>query len=317
MGDLVTFGETMLRLSPPRHDRFETADSLDVHPGGAESNAAVAATRFGAKATWISKLPDSPIGRRIVADLNRYGVDVEVVWSDSGRQGVYFLEIAGEPRGTNVVYDREHAAITTATEGELPTETIRDGELFLTTGITPALSSTLEETVGDLLEIARDADVRTAFDVNYRSKLWSPETARETIETYFPLIDVLVTPVRDARNVLEATGSVDEIATALGEEWEFETTVITCGVDGAVAYHDGSLLNQPAFETDTVAPIGTGDAFTGGFFASRLAGDSVEKALEYGAAIAALKRTIPGDVALVHRVEIERTVEGKHATVTR
>ena len=317
MTDLVAFGETMLRLSPPRHDRFETTDSLDVYPGGAESNAAVAATRFGADATWISKLPDSPIGRRIVADLNRYGLEVEVVWADSGRQGVYYLEMAGEPRGTNVVYDREHSAITNATEAELPTETLRDAELFLTTGITPALSSTLEETVESLFEIARDADVRTAFDVNYRSKLWPPETARETLETYFPLIDVLVTPLRDARNVLQETGSVDQIAQTLAAEWEFETTVIPCGADGAVAYHDGSLHEQPAFDTETVAPIGTGDAFVGGFFASRLAGDTVGTALEYGAAVAALKRTIPGDVALVDRAEVDRIVEGKYATVTR
>ncbi|WIV65819.1 bifunctional 2-dehydro-3-deoxygluconokinase/2-dehydro-3-deoxygalactonokinase [Natrialbaceae archaeon AArc-T1-2] len=317
MTDLVTFGETMLRLSPPRHERLETATALDVHPGGAESNVAVAASRLGVDATWLSKLPDSPLGRRVVSDLNRYGLEADVVWSDSGRQGTYYLEIAGGPRGTNVVYDRADAAVTTATADELPTETIRDAELFLTSGITPALSATLERTVTDLLEIAREADTRTAFDVNYRSKLWSPSTARETLETYFPLVDVLVTPARDARTVLGAAGDAGEIATALDDEWDFETVIVTRGADGAVASHENSLVERPAFEAETIAPIGTGDAFVGGFLASRLAGDDVGTALEYGTAVGALKRTIPGDVAIVDRAEVERIVAGAHATISR
>ncbi|WP_254533778.1 bifunctional 2-dehydro-3-deoxygluconokinase/2-dehydro-3-deoxygalactonokinase [Natrinema gelatinilyticum] len=317
MTDLVTFGETMLRLSPPRHERFETATAFDVYPGGAESNAAVAAARLGADATWISKLPDTALGRRVISDLKRYGLDADVVWTETGRQGVYYLEIAGEPRGTDVVYDRADAAVTTATVDELSTDLLEDAAVFLTSGITPALSATLERTVGDLLEIAREAGVQTAFDVNYRSKLWSPAEARETIETYFPSIDALVTPVRDARNVLEATGEADEIATTLADEWGFETVVITCGSDGAVAYHGGTLVDRSAFETETIAPIGTGDAFVGGFFASRLEGVDVGTALEYGAAVAALKRTIPGDVAIVDRDEVDRIVAGEHATISR
>ncbi|MCU4973928.1 sugar kinase [Halobacteria archaeon AArc-m2/3/4] len=317
MGDLVTFGETMLRLSPPRHTRLETAGSFDVYPGGAESNAGVAATRLGADAVWISKLPNSPLGRHVVSDLRRCGLDVDVVWADSGRQGTYYLEVAGAPRGTDVVYDRADAAVTTATADELPTETIRDAKLFLTSGITPALSSTLERTVGELLETARDADVRTAFDVNYRSKLWSDTTARETLETYFPLIDVLITPARDARNVLGEAGEPAEVATALADRWGFETVVITCGADGAVAAGDDEVVDRPAFETETVAPIGTGDAFVGGFLARRLDGADLGTALEYGGATAALKRTIPGDVALVNREEVDRVVEGEHATISR
>ncbi|WP_276256203.1 bifunctional 2-dehydro-3-deoxygluconokinase/2-dehydro-3-deoxygalactonokinase [Halomontanus rarus] len=317
MGDLVTFGETMLRLSPPRHTRLETAGAFDVYPGGAESNAAVAATRLGTDVVWISKLPESPLGRHVVSNLSRYGLDVDVVWAESGRQGTYYLEIAGAPRGADVVYDRADAAVTTATADELPTETIRDAELFLTSGITPALSPTLEGTVGDLLEIARDAGVRTAFDVNYRGKLWSEATARETIETYFPLIDVLITPARDARNVLGETGEPAEIATALADAWGFETVVITCGANGAVAAGDDEVVDRPAFETETIAPVGTGDAFVGGFLARRLAGADLGTALEYGGATAALKRTIPGDVALVTREEVDRVVEGEHETISR
>ena len=317
MTALVTFGETMLRLSPPRHERLETAATLEVHPGGAESNAAVAASRLGTAATWLSKLPDSPLGRRVASGLRRHGLEVDVVWSDAGRQGTYYLELAGAPRGIDVVYDRTDAAVTTATADELSTEPIRDAELFLTSGITPALSSTLERTVDELLTIAREAGVETAFDVNYRRKLWPPETARETLEGYFPLIDVLVTPLRDARAVLDERGDAGEIATGLADEWDFETVVVTCGADGAVACRDGSLVDRPAFETETVAPIGTGDAFVGGFLSSRLDGADLGTTLEYGAAVAALKRTIPGDVAVVEPAAVDRIVAGDHSTISR
>ncbi|MFP8958939.1 bifunctional 2-dehydro-3-deoxygluconokinase/2-dehydro-3-deoxygalactonokinase [Natrialbaceae archaeon A-CW3] len=317
MGSIVTFGETMLRLSPPGQQRLETATTLEVVAGGAESNVAVAASRLGTSTTWLSKLPDSPLGRRVASELRGHGVTVDVVWSESGRQGTYYLEQAGEPRGTNVIYDRANAAVTSTTPDELATEPIRDAEVFLTSGITPALSATLEQTVGDLLEIAQTAGVRTAFDVNYRRTLWTPTQARETLEQYFPAIDVLIVPARDARNVLGRTGDAETIATDLAEAWGFETVVLTRGADGATAYAGGTLVDRPAFETETIDPIGTGDAFVGGFLASRLEGGSLGSALEYGSAVAALKRTIPGDVAVVTRAEVDRVLEGEHAVISR
>src|SRR6056297_2909998 len=173
MTDLVTFGETMLRLSPPDGERLETADDLEFRSAGAESNVAVAAARLGADATWTSKLPDSPLGRRVVTELRQYGVEADVVWSDEGRQGTYYLEHGGKPRGSNVIYDREGAAVTTAETGELPVARVREAEAFYTSGITPALSETLESTTADLLAVASEAGTKTSFDVNYRSKLWS------------------------------------------------------------------------------------------------------------------------------------------------
>ncbi|WP_132058093.1 bifunctional 2-dehydro-3-deoxygluconokinase/2-dehydro-3-deoxygalactonokinase [Halorussus amylolyticus] len=317
MTDLVTFGETMLRLSPPHGERLETATDLEFRAAGAESNVAVAAARLGADATWTSKLPDSPLGRRVVAGLRQHGVETDVVWSDEGRQGTYYLEHGGKPRGTNVIYDREGAAVTTAEFAELPVPRVRDAEYFYTSGITPALSETLEATTADLLAAASDAGTTTAFDVNYRSKLWSPDSARETLEGLFPDVDVLVTAARDAREVLAREGDPKEIADGLTEEFDFETVVVTRGDEGALARHEGEVHEQGAFETDTLDPIGTGDAFVGAFLARRLAGDDVPTALEYGSATAALKRTIPGDVAVVTRDEVETVLAEKGGEISR
>lgn len=305
--DVVTFGETMLRLSPSGHERIEQAGEFDVRAAGAESNVAVNAGRLGAETAWLSKLPGSPLGRKVAAELRAQGTTPKVVWSDGGdhRQGVYFLEQGGEPRGTSVVYDRQDAAVTTATIDELATGFVERAGYLHTSGITPALSETLETTTADLLALAQETGTTATFDVNYRSKLWSPEKARETLESLFPDVDVLFVAERDASAVLGRDGEAEAIGRGLADEFAFGTVVVTRGEEGALAVRNGEVFEQPTIETETRDPVGTGDAFVGGYLAARVDGGSVEDALAWGAATAALKRTIPGDVALVTREEVE------------
>jgi 2-dehydro-3-deoxygluconokinase len=317
MTDLVSFGESMLRLSPPGDDRLERADSLDVHIAGAESNVAVATQRLGVDAAWVSKLPESPVASRLVRSLASHGVDVDVARSEAGRVGLYYLETAGEPRGLNVVYDREGAAVTTAEPDELPTDRVRGADMFYTTGITPALSETLETTTRDLLGIARDAGTTTGFDLNYRSKLWTPTEARETLTDLLSLVDVAFVPEDDAATVLGREEGGETLARDLEAEYGFETVVVTRGDQGALALRDGTVHEQAAFETETLDRVGTGDAFVGGFLARYLRERSIPEALEYGAATAALKRTVPGDVAVVDRAEVEAVIERGGRDISR
>jgi 2-dehydro-3-deoxygluconokinase len=319
MSDLVTFGETMLRLSPPGHERLETTTEFDVRAAGAESNAAVAAERLGAVTTWMSKLPDTPLGRRIVGELNQHDIDTDVVWSgnEDHRVGTYYMEHGGKPRGTNVVYDTQKTALSGATADEFDVDAIRDARAFYTTGITPALSSTLRDTVANLLGAARKAGTTTALDVNYRSKLWSPSDARNVLTKLFPAIDVLVLAERDASRLFDIEKKGPEVAHSIASRFDFTTVVITQGERGAVAWHDNVVHNHDAFETETVDPLGGGDAFTGAFLARRLSGDEVPRALEYAAATAALKRTIPGDLATVTKEEVEGVIGDKLDRISR
>jgi 2-dehydro-3-deoxygluconokinase len=315
--DVVTFGETMLRLSPPGQERLEGASEFDVRVAGAESNVAVNAGRLGADTAWLSKLPDSPLGRKVVAGLRAQGTEPDVAWSRTARQGVYFIEQAGEPRGTNVVYDRANAAVTTATPDELATERVERAGYFYTSGITPALSETLRETTASLLRTAQETGTTTVFDVNYRGKLWGEREARKTLESLFGDVDVLFVAERDAREVLDREGDAEEIARGLIREFQFGTVVVTRGDEGALAVRAGEVFEQPVFETDTHDPIGTGDAFVGGYLAQRVEGGDVADALAWGAATAALKRTIPGDVAVVTREEVESVLDGGTGEIDR
>ena len=312
MTDLVTFGETMLRLSPPRGERLETTRELDVQAGGAESNVAVGTARLGVDAAWLSKLPDSPLGRRVTGELRSHGVKPRVAWADpdASRLGTYYLEHGGEPRGTGVIYDRADAAITTVTPEELPTGVLEDADRFHTTGITPALSERTAETTAALLRAAGTAGVTRSFDLNYRSKLWAPGAARAAYEELFADIDTLFVPRRDAREVLDRTGDAVEIAHGLASEFGIDTVVVTRGHEGAVALRGGSVYEQEVYEAETFDAIGTGDAFVAGFLAKRLRGGDIPAALEWAAATASLKRTIGGDVAVVTRGDVERVVDG-------
>lgn len=317
MTDLVTFGETMLRLSPPGDERVETADQYDVHVAGTESNVAVAAQRLGLEATWISKVPDSPVGRRVTTELSQHGVTVDVVWSPEGRLGTYYLETGDEPRGNSVIYDRADAAVTSATVDELPVERVREASAFHTTGITPGLSDTLFETARDLLATAQDAGTTTTFDLNYRSKVWNPDEAKRALETLFPDVDVLITAQRDAEHVLGKSGNAESIARELRDDFDFEVTVITRGAEGALALADGEVSEQSTFDSTNAHPVGTGDSFVGGFLSKYVDGADVASALEYGAATAAIKRSIPGDIAVVTPEEVDSVIAGDTAAISR
>lgn len=319
MTDIVTFGETMLRLSPPRGDRLERAREFDVQAGGAESNVAVAASNLGRETTWLSKLPASPLGRRVVSELESYGIDASVAWDErpESRVGTYYLEYGGAPRGTNVVYDRANAAITTATADELPAEVVDEADVFYTSGITPALSETAAETTKALLQRAQEAGTETAFDLNYRTKLWSPDEAAEGYRDLFPYVDVLVAPISDVRACLDLDGTAVEVANHLASTYDFETVVVTRGDSGSLALHDDEVHEQGVFEADTFDAIGTGDAFVGGFLAKRVEGAAMKECLAYGAATASLKRTIDGDVAAVSREEVETVVADDGDAISR
>lgn len=317
MTDLATFGEAMLRLSPPGHQRLEATETLEVHVAGAESNVAAAAARIGTEATWISTLPDSPLGRRVTAFLHGVGVETDVVWSEKGRQGTYFVEFGGEPRGTRVLYDRAHSAIAEASDAELPTHRVEDAEMFATSGITPALADHLAATTERLLETAQAANTTTVLDLNYRSKLWEPGEARAVLTRLFPHVDVLVAAERDVSRILDHRADQLGVVRNLANEWEFDRVILTRGERGAVALSEGEVFDQPAFETETLDPIGSGDAFLGVLLGRLLDGASMPSALEWGAAAAALKRTIPGDIAVITREEVEQVIETETSSIQR
>ncbi|MFB6304799.1 MAG: bifunctional 2-dehydro-3-deoxygluconokinase/2-dehydro-3-deoxygalactonokinase [Haloferacaceae archaeon] len=317
MTDLVTFGETMLRLSPPSGRRLSRTENLDVHVGGAESNVAVAASNLGLDAAWLSLLPRTPLGERVVHALRGEGVEPVVTWTETGRVGTYYVERGVKPRASTVVYDRADAPIRAATPDDLPLARVRAAAAFHTSGIAAALSDRAARTTAELLRTAREAGVRTSFDVNYRAKLWDADDARATLVDLLDDVDVLFVAERDARDVFGHEGAPEAVARAFERRHGFETVVLTRGDEGALAVHEGTVHEQPALEVDTVDPIGSGDAFVGGYLAARFDGETVPTSLARGAATAGLKRTVEGDAAVVSPADVAAVLADEGSTRER
>src|SRR5215211_4431458 len=142
MPEVITFGEAMIRLSPPGFRRLEQASTLDVQVGGAELNTAVALARLGRPSAWVSRLTDNPLGRLIANHAREAGVSTEhVVWTRDDRVGLYFLEFGAAPRASSVLYDRKGAAIAAILPGMVDwRRALAGARWFHVTGITPALS---------------------------------------------------------------------------------------------------------------------------------------------------------------------------------
>lgn len=306
--DVVTFGETMLRLSAPGFGRLEEADTLDVRIGGSESNTAVALARLGLRAAWWSKLPDNPLGRRIENEIRRWGVNTEqVLWDGApdARAGVYYLDFGLPPRGIDVYYDRAASSASKITAAEVDHGLIAGARLLHLTGITPALSPYCAKAVARALALAKEYGVLVSFDTNYRSRLWAAATARQELEPLFASVDLLLCPQGDAETLFGVTGSGAEIAEELRDRYEVQAVVVTCGEEGAAASTDAGTITVPACASPHVVDrVGRGDAFNAGVLMGFLQGD-LKLGMEYGAAMAALKQTMPGDLLLSSRREIE------------
>ncbi|WP_435067779.1 sugar kinase [Haloplanus sp. C73] len=306
MTDLVTVGEATLRFSPPRGERIPTAREFVAHAGGPESNVAAAAATLDLDAVWLSKLPDTALGRRVVGDLRRHGVRTGVAWTDRGRTSTAFVE-RGAPAGATTIPDRENAAVTTMAPEDVPLGVVGDADTLFVSGATPTRSETLFETTATLLDVAGDADTTRAFDTRYAATNLGPEDARDVYDRLLDNVDLLFVDESDAETVFGLDGDVVPAAHSLRTRYGCETVVVTRdGTDHPVVGLAGeSIYEVPPFEVETHDSAGAHDAFVGGFLAGRHHGEDVHGALRDGAATAALKRTVVGDAVVGSRRDVE------------
>lgn len=310
MPDVVTLGESMLRLSVPAGQTLEESPAFHVHVAGAESNMAVTLARLGTSAGWISRLPATPLGRRVATWIRGHGVDVSrVLWAPEGRIGAYFVEPAPAPRAYRVIYDRAHSAFAEIDPAEVDWAFVRSARLLHLTGITPALGRRSRDLVERALREAREERVPVSFDINYRARLWPPQEARQTLAPLLQEVAILLCTLEDARMLLEGEPDAAGAALALAERFRVRTAVVTDGgLCAAVA--DGRPLAQEGFAVEAVDRIGAGDAFAAGVLQGWLAG-SMERGLACGMAAAALKHTFHGDVAMITPRDVEDLIAGR------
>ena len=325
--DVVTFGEVMVRLTPPHFQRLEQARSLDVEVGGAELNTAVGLVRLGRSAAWVSRLPDNPLGKLVANRVREAGVsDRHVQYAADTRCGLYFLEFGAAPRASSILYDRKDSAVSQVTADTFDWPAILSGaRWFHVSGITAALSPGAAAAVGAALKAARTAGVGTSIDLNYRAKLWSREDAARVMGGLLPLCDLLIASEADAEFLFGITGA-DFPVVAEGLIGRFgvravagtrrEAPLVWRNRFAAVGYAGGKLYESAWYEVEIVDRLGAGDALAAGLIHGMLDGD-LGKGVDYGGAMGALKHTIPGDLPWINADEVEAALSGAGLRVRR
>lgn len=306
---LVTIGEAMLRLSPSDGQPLSNSGQLSVSVGGAELNVAIAAHRMGLPSAWVTQLPDGVLSDKVVMHAREHGVEPLVVRGE-GRVGLYFVEIAEDPRGVTVTYDRDWSSARTLSLGDVQSLVVdRDFSALFSSGITLALGPGPREAVGSVFEAHRSR--RRFFEVNYRSKLTSVPEMRSWVNDLLPHIDVLFASSHDLINLL-AFG--DDLRTAVDKalsnhELEF---VVVSDRQGRVGGMGRNSIRVFGHGVDAehhsdgriVDPIGAGDAGAGVFIADIEQGVGVDDAARHAVLASAWVQTYPGDAALFRREDL-------------
>ena len=335
MAKIVTMGEIMLRLSTPGNEKFIQADEFDVCYGGGEANVAVSLANYGHDTEFVTKVPENPIGECAVAALRKLNVQTGNIARGGERLGIYFLETGAAMRASNVVYDRAHSSISTAVAADFDFDKIFEGcDWFHFTGITPAVSDMAAELTEEALKAAKKHGVKVSCDLNFRKKLWSSEKAQRVMSNLMQYVDVCIGNEEDAEKVLgfkpgntDVTSGELELAgyksifEQMVEKFNFEYVISSLRVSHSASDNGWSAC---IYSRDTkefyhsreyrISPIvdrvGGGDSFAGGTICGFLDGKNFKEALEFGVAASALKHTIPGDINLVSRQDVENLAGG-------
>lgn len=336
MKKVVTFGEIMLRLATPDHQRFTQANSLCVSFGGGEANVAVSLANFGIPVEYVTRLPKNDFGQSVIMDLRKHNVGVSHVIQGGDRLGIYFLETGSVSRPSKVIYDRANSAIAEIKPGMINwDEVFADAGWFHWTGITPAISEGAANICLEAIKAAKDKGITVSTDLNYRKNLWKwGKKAGEVMPELVSHCDIILGNEEDAEKVfgIKADGaeiweghvsaaSYKSVCQKLMKQFPQAKKVIitlrgSISADhntwSGVLFNGTQLFEAPVYQiTHIVDRVGGGDSFMGGLIYGLLSyqGDD-QKALNFAVAASCLKHTIPGDFNLVSVNEVEQLVKG-------
>ncbi|MBI4305499.1 MAG: sugar kinase [Chloroflexi bacterium] len=337
-GKVVTFGEILLRLSTPRHERFSQARQFDVIYGGSECNVAVSLAHFGHSASYLTAVPPNDIGQAALNFIRQYGVDTSHVVSRGRRLGAYFLEIGAGSRSSKVVYDRAGSAASEMRPGMLDWQAIFSGrDWFHFSGITCAISDSAAATVAEGAAAARAAGLTVSCDFNYRATLWPADKARQVMGPIMKDVNVAIGSGRDPvlQGLISMDGNIPPAKRSPEAYRPFiEAAVRTLGFKKValtvrdihstdrntwlgVFYDGGGISQSRTHELDIIDRVGGGDGFTAGIIHAILSGYDRQRAIEFAVASGALAHTIHGDFNLVTVDEVESLVKAAGGDVRR
>lgn len=333
---IITFGEIMLRLATPGHQRFTQTTFLNATFGGGEANVAVSLANYGMNTEFVTRLPENDLGQAVLMDLRKHNVGTNYIIHGGSRLGIYFLETGAVSRPSKVIYDRANSSIAEIKPGMINwDEVFGDASWFHWTGITPAISEGAAKVCLEGIEAANRKNITVSCDLNFRKNLWKwGKNAGEVMPDLVKGCDIILGNEEDAEKVFGirpeggdvsqgqvSAGGYKSVCTKLMKQFDRAKKVIITLRGSINADHntwsgvlfDGmTLFEAPEYQiTHIVDRVGAGDSFMGGLIYGLLtyAGDD-QKALNFAVAASCLKHTIHGDYNLVSVSEVEQLMKG-------
>lgn len=322
----------MLRLAPNGYYRFFQDDQLQATFGGGEANVAVSLAYFGEDVSYVTKLPENPIGDACIRNLRSFNVNTENIIRGGERIGIYFLEKGASQRGSVCIYDRAHSSISEANIEDFDWDKIFEGaEWFHFTGITPALRSNLIEICIEACKKAKEKGITISCDLNYRSKLWTKAEANQAMTELCKYVDVCIANEEDAKDVFgiqaENTdvikGKLDKeayksVAKQLMDKFSFKKVAITLRTSISASDNDwsGMLYDgenyyfSKKYQLHIIDRVGGGDSFGAGLIYALLHEKPMQETIEFAVAASALKHSIEGDFNRVSVAEVKKLADG-------
>jgi len=321
---LITFGEVMMRLSPPGYEKFSQASSFELVYGGGEANVAISCAYLGMKAAHVTRFPDNALGKAATQFLRKHWLSTEHVIYGDDMMGKYFLEKGAVHRPSEVIYEREGSSFSLIEPSMVNWEDVlKDADWFHWTGITPAISEGAARCCLDAIKTANKLGIMVSGDINSRSNMWKyGKTMQEVIPDLVQNCDVVITSSRGIREMF-GLGQLDDnfqvLAKQLMELFPSIKKVVKKTRRTISASHNqiqGKLWNGKEYiKTDMlnithiIDRVGTGDAFAAGLVYGLLHYEDVQ-ALDFATAACALKHTVPGDVNMVSLENVQSLMEG-------
>lgn len=331
---VLTFGEIMLRLRAPGHERFFQSNRMEATFGGGEANVAVSLANYGMDAEFFSVLPENDLGSHCISELRKFGVDTKKILRAPGRMGIYFLEAGANQLPSKVIYDRAYSAIAMAKPGDVDWDKVFQGvEWFHITGITPAISQSAMELSLESVKAAKEKGITVSCDLNYRKNLWKyGKKASQVMREMAKYVDVAIANEEDVQKSLEITvdvnvesGQLDrEKYRALGDKVleaypNMKMIAITLRESHsadwngwAACLNDGKnfYVSKKYEIRDIIDRVGGGDSFAGGLIYGLNHCKDKQSALEFAVAASCLKHSIIGDFNRVSVSDVEKLMGG-------
>lgn len=333
MEKIVTFGEIMLRLTPNGNYRFFQNDQMLATFGGGEANTAVSLANYGLEVKYITKVPDNPIGKSAVRELQNFGIDVSEIIYGGDRLGIYYLEKGASQRPSQVVYDRKYSAFSLADKNEFKWDNIfDDADWFHWTGINPALSDNIYAACLAACSEAKKRGLSISCDLNYRKKLWDSKKAQQIMKTLMPYVDICIANEEDADKCLGIvptdndvesgmlnTSNYKEVAREICEKYGCKNVAFTLRESYSASFNGWSALlydykqdrsfSPPKYDIHIVDRIGGGDSFSAGIIYGFITGKENQDIINFATAASCLKHTIEGDFNRVTVMEVENLIQ--------